>query len=380
FVLSILIIGVLIFILKATSFSRYHVFFTYLISFLLVIIFRYLLMILLKLYRKLGGNYRNVIIIGGGDVAKQLYKYFYTEKGLGNRLISVISNKLSFDLDKKVLNSEIDDLENLIQKNEIDEIYYTLSLNNTNQIKKLRNICDKYMIRFKLVPDFRAFLYKNVDINFLDDVPVITIRKEPLTDFANKTVKRIFDIIFSLFVILLFLSWMYPIIAILIKFSSKGPVLFRQLRTGKDNEDFICYKFRSMSINNDADLKQVSKGDVRVTRIGSFLRKTSLDEFPQFFNVLFGSMSIVGPRPHMLLHTKEYSELINKYMVRQLIKPGITGQSQVRGYRGETKELRQMEGRVRLDVWYIENWTLALDINIIFQTIFQVFSGDKNAY
>ena len=163
------------------------------------------------------------------------------------------------------------------------------------------------------------------------------------------------------------------IIGILIKLSSKGPVLFKQLRSGVNNEDFMCYKFRSMRISSDSDVKQATVGDSRLTRIGAFLRKTSIDEFPQFLNVLMGDMSIVGPRPHMLLHTEEYSVLIKKYMVRQLVKPGITGVAQVRGYRGETKELEDMEGRVRFDVWYIENWSLSLDINIVFQTISEMF-------
>ena len=176
------------------------------------------------------------------------------------------------------------------------------------------------------------------------------------------------------------MSWLYPILAILIKISSRGPVLFKQIRSGINNEEFFCYKFRSMIASSNSDTKQATKNDARVTLLGSFLRKTSLDEFPQFFNVLIGDMSIVGPRPHMLLHTEEYSALIKKYMVRQLVKPGITGVAQVRGYRGETKELHDMEGRVRLDVWYIENWSLSLDINIIFQTVWNVFKSDKNAF
>ena len=180
--------------------------------------------------------------------------------------------------------------------------------------------------------------------------------------------------------IIFILSWLFPILALIIKSTSKGPVLFKQKRSGIDNIVFNCYKFRSMTQSLDADSKQATKGDSRITKIGAFMRRTSLDEFPQFINVFFGEMSIVGPRPHMLFHTEEYSKLIKKYMVRQLVKPGITGLAQVRGFRGETRKLKDMEGRVRLDVWYIENWSLILDVNIILLTIRNAIKGDEKAF
>jgi Undecaprenyl-phosphate glucose phosphotransferase len=254
-----------------------------------------------------------------------------------------------------------------------------MPLTYTQKIKSLVDFCDQNMIRFKIVPDFRGFLFKRVNIDFYDDVPVVTLRDEPLTDLTNRFFKRVFDVLFSALVIIFVLTWLYPIIAILIKLSSKGPVLFKQARSGVGNMEFMCYKFRSMTQSVEADTKQASKGDTRITKLGAFLRKSSLDEFPQFINVFMGDMSIVGPRPHMLLHTEEYSALINKYMVRQLVKPGITGAAQIKGYRGETKELKDMEGRVRLDVWYIENWSLSVDINIIFYTVWNIFKGDENA-
>lgn len=288
--------------------------------------------------------------------------------------------EISFSLKEGVNSGNLVDLEQFVLQKNIDEIFYTLPLTYTTKIKNLVDFCDKYMIRFKIVPDFRGFLFKRVNIDFFDDVPVITLREEPLTDFVNRFLKRTFDLIFSISVIIFVLIWLYPLIAVLIKLSSKGPVLFKQLRSGVNNNNFVCYKFRSMTISDESDSIQAKKGDARVTNLGAFLRKTSLDEFPQFINVLLGDMSIVGPRPHMLLHTSEYSKLINKYMVRQLVKPGITGIAQVRGYRGETKELEDMEGRVRLDVWYIENWSLSLDINIVLQTIWNIFKGDDKAY
>jgi Undecaprenyl-phosphate glucose phosphotransferase len=310
-----------------------------------------------------------------------LHTYFISDDVLGVRVKGVFADSnISFEIKENIQSGGLDEFEAFVIDNEIDEIYYTLPLTYTKKITELVNFCDKNMIRFKVVPDFRGFLFKRVNIDFFDDVPVVTLREEPLTDFINRVMKRLFDLAFSSLVIVFILSWLYPIIAILIKLSSKGPILFKQVRSGVDNEEFICYKFRSMTQSDNADSKQATKGDARITKMGAFLRKSSLDEFPQFMNVFMGNMSIVGPRPHMLVHTEEYSTLINKYMVRQLVKPGITGAAQVRGYRGETKELKDMEGRVRLDVWYIENWSLAVDINIIFQTVWNVFKGDEKAF
>tara|TARA_B100002052_G_scaffold37199_1_gene29316 strand:+ start:26978 stop:28363 length:1386 start_codon:yes stop_codon:yes gene_type:complete len=381
FSFNILILTAILFSLKASAFSREHLFYTYLILFGFIVFWRYLAVKLIKLYRKSGFNYSKVVVIGGGEVAKQLNSYFNSDDVLGVKLMGVFSDtEISFSLKDGVNSGNLAALEKFVLQKNIDEIFYTLPLTYTTKIKNLVDFCDKYMIRFKIVPDFRGFLFKRVNIDFFDDVPVITLRDEPLTDFVNRFLKRMFDLVFSISVIVFILVWLYPIIAILIKLSSKGPILFKQLRSGVNNNDFICYKFRSMTNSDESDYKQATKGDARVTKLGAFLRKTSLDEFPQFINVLLGDMSIVGPRPHMLSHTSEYSKLINKYMVRQLVKPGITGIAQVRGYRGETKELEDMEGRVRLDVWYIENWSLSLDINIVIQTIWNIFKGDDKAY
>lgn len=381
FVFNALIISSILFSLKASEFSREHLYATYLLLFALIMLWRYSAIKLIYIFRKSGFNYKRVIIVGGGEVANQLYTYFISDDVLGVRIKGVFSDsEISFDIKDKIKSGNLDEFESFALDQDIDEIYYAMPLTYTQKIKDLVDFCDKNMMRFKVVPDFRGFLFKRVNIDFFDDVPVVTLRAEPLTDITNRFFKRVFDILFSSLVIIFVLSWLYPIIAILIKFSSKGPVLFKQARSGVANVEFMCYKFRSMTQSIDADTKQASKGDARITKIGAFLRKSSLDEFPQFINVFMGDMSIVGPRPHMLAHTEEYSALINKYMVRQLVKPGITGAAQVKGYRGETKELKDMEGRVRLDVWYIENWSLSVDINIIFLTVWNVFKGDENAF
>jgi putative colanic acid biosynthesis UDP-glucose lipid carrier transferase len=211
-------------------------------------------------------------------------------------------------------------------------------------------------------------------------LPAFSFRKEPLEQLINRFVKRTFDVVFSSLVILLVFTWLFSIIGIIIKLSSKGPVFFRQLRSGENNHTFYCYKFRTMRVNGYADQLQATKKDPRITKIGSFLRRTSLDELPQFINVFLGSMSVVGPRPHMISHTEEYSTHIDDFMVRHYLKPGITGWAQVNGYRGETKEIEDMANRVKCDIWYLENWNFLLDFKIVYLTVYNTINGDPNAF
>ncbi|UKT62229.1 exopolysaccharide biosynthesis polyprenyl glycosylphosphotransferase [Pedobacter mucosus] len=191
--------------------------------------------------------------------------------------------------------------------------------------------------------------------------------------------KRIFDLLFSL-TIVLFFSWLYLILAGLIRLESKGNVIFKQKRTGKNNQDFWCYKFRTMVINTDSHHRQASKGDVRITKIGRFLRRSSMDELPQFLNVILGNMSVVGPRPHMIKHTEEYQNIIEGYMKRHDMLPGITGWAQIKGFRGETTASESMQKRVDHDIWYIKNWSVLLDVKIVLLTVLHIFNGHENAY
>lgn len=208
----------------------------------------------------------------------------------------------------------------------------------------------------------------------------LTFANHQVKIISNTTIKRAFDVLFALLVTLLLLSWLIPLIAILIKLDSRGPVFFKQLRTGKDGVPFYCFKFRSMHINADADHKQASRNDSRVTKIGSFIRKTSIDELPQFINVLRGEMSVVGPRPHMIQHTEVYSNTINNFMVRHTVVPGITGLAQVSGHRGETKETEAMIKRVNADIHYLQNWSFSLDMKIVWLTAYQAVRGSENAF
>ncbi|WP_129715968.1 sugar transferase [Pedobacter sp. SYP-B3415] len=202
----------------------------------------------------------------------------------------------------------------------------------------------------------------------------------PLAGQTNQIKKRIADVVISLLVIVFILSWLFPIIGILIKLQSRGPILFKQLRSGRDDVPFYCYKFRSMRVNGDSDVRQASKTDDRITPIGRFLRSTSLDEFPQFINVFLGDMSVVGPRPHMIRHTEHYKQLIHRFMVRHFLKPGITGWAQISGCRGETRQKEDMERRVQHDIWYLENWSSGLDMKIVLLTMLAVIKGDENAF
>ena len=263
----------------------------------------------------------------------------------------------------------------------INEVYISLAPDKIRDIDSLVTEARNQCIRLKFVPDYSQILSTTASLNSLNDFQVINLTGSCAQDnMDDRVVKRLFDIVFSLFVILFIFSWLYPILALLIKLESPGPIIFKQERSGRNNVQFFCYKFRSMRVNEDSHLRQASKNDDRITRIGQMLRKTSLDELPQFFNVLLGNMSVVGPRPHMLKHTEHYREIVDQYMVRHYMKPGITGWAQVNGYRGETNELGLMEKRVEHDIWYMENWSALLDIKIVIMTVLNVLKGEKNAY
>ncbi len=262
----------------------------------------------------------------------------------------------------------------------MNEIYSTIMPENNAKVYKIMEQAEKELIRFKVVADFTQFIDKPVYVDFLRDMPILAIRREPMEEVLSRFSKRVFDLAVSGFVTVFILSWLVPILGLLIYLESPGPIFFAQIRTGKDNKPFRCYKFRSMRPNKESNTTQATRGDSRVTRIGRIIRKTSLDEFPQFVNVLKGEMSIVGPRPHMLKHTKGFSLMEDQYMIRQFLKPGITGWAQINGYRGEITELQHIKKRVEFDLWYLENWSLWLDIKIVFLTAYNVFKGEENAF
>lgn len=281
------------------------------------------------------------------------------------------SEDFRFALSEAILNAS---------KENINELYIVTKPDFISDLNYFFELGDKHCMRLKFVPDFSSISKKHFNSTHLNNFHVIKPRFEPLQNAYNRLVKRIFDLIFSSLVIVLILSWLYPLLAYLIKKQSKGPVLFKQMRTGKKNEPFWCYKFRSMYVNAGDESQQAKKEDSRVTPIGKFLRRTSLDEMPQFFNVLMGNMSVVGPRPHMIKHTTDYNGHINNFMVRHFVKPGITGLAQVSGLRGETKKVSDMKRRVTTDIEYVQRWSLITDIKICFLTVIVTLKGDKNAF
>jgi putative colanic acid biosynthesis UDP-glucose lipid carrier transferase len=323
---------------------------------------------------------KRVVIVGYNDIAKRLADSFSKKE-------SSLSVEGYFEDPKKIdelstlpIIGGIDECVSYAINHRINEIYSTISPETDTSIYDMAQTAEKSLIRFKFVPDFKLYVNRNTHLEYLADFPILSLRPEPLEDMANSIKKRFFDIVFSLFVIIFVLSWLIPILAILIKLNSRGPVFFVQWRSGKNNKQFRCFKFRSLSINADAHIRQVTRNDDRMTKLGRLLRKTNLDELPQFFNVLAGSMSVVGPRPHMLRHTETFSKILGQYMIRHFVKPGLTGWAQVKGFRGEIKREDQLRQRIEHDIWYLEHWSLWLDIRIILMTLYVTVKGDKNAF
>ena len=320
-----------------------------------------------------GGNFRKVIIVGTGKKANQLADFFNENLDYGYKLERVFEFKKEKEL-------EFEQCFSFVSANNIDEIYCSLTSFNNTDIDKFVDFTDNNLKVLKFLPDNKDVLSRNLILDYYGYIPIISLRNTPLDKHANKLLKRVFDIVFSSLIILLIMSWLIPILAILIKLESKGPVFFKQKRNGLNYQEFSCFKFRSMRLNDIADLEQVSKNDPRITKIGKFMRKTSIDELPQFFNAFIGTMSVVGPRPHMVSHTEMYAKSVDKFMVRHFIKPGITGLAQTNGFRGEVENEHDIINRVKYDIFYLENWSLLLDIKIIVLTIYNAAKGDKKAY
>lgn len=378
-VLFLLFATCLIFLNVADVLATFLVLY-YLLSAAIFSCWRVVVRIMLKTYRRKGYNFKRTVIIGAGKNGMELYRVMKEDLAYGFNVMGFFDDNEALTTILPNYLGPTTSVNAYVLSHNIDEIYCTLPGTQDEKILKLLNFAEKNMIRFYIVPEFYRNVKKSLIMEVMDSIPLLSVRREPLQSAYNRFLKRIFDLLFSLIVLIGVFPFLYIILGLLIKLTSRGPILFKQKRTGLYGHEFDCYKFRTMKVNLHADLLQAQKNDPRKTALGAFLRKTNLDEFPQFINVLLGDMSVVGPRPHMLKHTEQYSILIDKYMVRHLVKPGVTGWAQVTGYRGETKTLEQMEGRVKRDVWYIENWSFFLDLKIIVVTIMNMFKGEKNAH
>lgn len=314
---------------------------------------------------------KNYVLVGRNQLASEVRKFFLMNPESGYKFQGY------FDFNAGCL--DFDEIRTFCSDRHVHELYYCLPNPDPEELGELVQFGLNSLIKVNLILE-SPIAAQSLSLEKYDQLPGLNVAPIALDDARNTVVKRLFDLVFSGIFILMIMSWLTPIIVILIKLDSKGPVFFRQLRSGEGNRPFNCLKFRSMKMNQEADTKQATKDDPRITKFGNYLRKSSIDELPQFFNVFMGSMSVVGPRPHMLKHTEEYSKLIEKFMGRHYVKPGITGLAQCMGYRGETKTLADMENRVRLDRYYIENWTFWLDIKIIFLTVVSLLRGSDKAY
>lgn len=344
-----------------------------LVCFITVSFFKFFIFFFLKKYRLIyKGNIRKIIVLGAEKSIEEIVNYFQENPFLGYQIYQAIDLKSNKEFSFPKLYQYLID-------NKIEEIYISLKDVRNNEVERLIDFADNNFITLKLIADSKSTLYRNLAVEYYGYIPIISLRKIPLDREINKRLKRSFDILFSIFVIIFILSWLTPLLGILIKIESNGPIFFKQNRPGLKEKDFICYKFRSMQLNITTE-QEASRNDPRVTRIGRFIRKTSVDELPQFFNVLLGDMAVAGPRPHLWAQNKTYGNKIQKYMVRHYVKPGITGLAQVKGCRGEIETEDDMMNRIKYDVFYIENWSIFMDFKIILQTIVNIFKGEEKAY
>lgn len=381
FVFSVLDIAVLL--LGRFNTIPYPQMIIFWIAMLLTIsLYRVCFRMLLVRWRKAKKRVRNVVIVGNGYNALELYRemtcndmagycvhgYFDYERG------GLLGDKCTY----LGLPENVTDY--LKSHTEVHDLYCCLPSRHSEDIMCIIKYCVNHLVHFYSMPNVSNYLHHRMYFNMFGEVPYLSLYREPLTKFENRFVKRLFDICVSATFLVTLFPIIFIVVAVVTKITMPGPVFFRQKRTGLNGRDFYCLKFRSMRVNKDADTVQATKNDPRKTRWGDIMRRTNIDELPQFINVLLGDMSIVGPRPHMVKHTNDYSKIIDQYMVRHYIKPGITGWSQVTGFRGETKHLSEMEGRIRGDIWYMEHWSVWLDIYIMYKTVANAVKGDKQAF
>ena len=358
------------------SYKPMYLVLVYLLICFLLTLFRVLFYWAKNLYRTKGYNSVSVVVIGKDRNLQKLRRIFDNPE-FGYRYMGYFDNVKS---NSPSCLGDIESSFNYIFENNVEEVYCMASKLSKAEIQYLMKIADNSLKRIKIIPDNKELFSRAMSLELYGVVPILNLRASPLDlDYSN-LIKRIFDVLFSSMIILFILSWLIPIVFILMKIDSKGPLFFKQQRHGVNRDIFWCYKFRSMTKSTTSDTQMATKNDVRVTRLGRILRNTSIDELPQFFNVLMGDMSVVGPRPHMVVHTQQYESSVDKYLVRHFLKPGITGLAQIQGCRGEIVNRSDIVNRVRYDIFYMEKWSLALDAKIVFLTVYNALKGEERAY
>jgi Undecaprenyl-phosphate glucose phosphotransferase len=365
---------------QITSFSYYprnEIKLLFILFYTSLLLWQFLLYFSLAAYRKLGYNYRNVVIVGYNDHANELKKYFNNNPWTGYHFKGFFTHQESH---KKDVIGTYDDLFKYTIDHHIDEIYIMNDEVHESIYNIISSIISRHPVKIRIVPDLSHFSNMSISLVNYDIIPILKVESGPLNFWYNRLIKRSFDVLFSLVVIIVILSWLIPLLALVDLIMGREGLFFIQKRTGINGRTFNLIKFKTMINNKFANIAQATKDDNRVTKIGRFLRRTSIDELPQFFNVLIGDMSVVGPRPHMLVHTDLYKEIVKSFMIRHSIKPGLTGYAQVRGYRGEIKRTRDIKNRIKMDLYYIENWSIFLDIKIIFLTFYHFLKGEETAY
>jgi Undecaprenyl-phosphate glucose phosphotransferase len=390
---GLLVLISILFILHLTDYSRYMLalFITFSITF--AITERLTIKQSLRLMRTMGYNIKHILIIGAGPLGKKFAKRIEENPYVGYKIIGFLDDQIEINqkiADSKVI-GKINDLEDLILKNPIDNIFIALSAQQHN-ILDIIDTCEKHGVKAKIIPDFSTYfpsknyedLINNIALilpsqpylNMIDDIPIVDVRYVPLDNTFKKTQKRIFDFTLATLAII-FLSPIMIFTAIMVKITSPGPIIFKQERLGYNKQKFMMYKFRSMKVLDKEieDTQWTNKNDPRRTKFGSFIRKTSIDEFPQFFNVFKGEMSLIGPRPERPIFVEKFRKEIPQYMIKHYVRPGMSGWAQVNGWRGNTS----IKKRVEYDIYYVENWTMYLDIKIFIMTFINGFTN-KNAY
>ncbi len=375
---------IILFVIKESGLNRYFVFVYTIILLVLLPLEKFSIRRLISYFRKKGKNVRKLLVIGAGDVGKNFFDSIENNPQFGYKIVGFLDDEKKTFLNGQYL-GKINKLDEILYDLEVDDVIVALPKYADEKLENVVECCRQNAVKLRIIPDYFRFVSNKYSLTMFANFPMISVREDKLDQLNWRLVKRAFDFSFSIFLFIFLFSWLWPIIGIIIKLTSKGPIFFNQERVGRRNRVFKAYKFRSMvtdskDIGEDGKYQQATVNDPRITKIGAFLRKTNLDELPQFWNTLKGEMSIVGPRPHPRLLNDESHNSVNLYMQRHLVKPGITGWAQVNGHRGETSKPGAMQARVDHDIWYINNWSFWLDIQIVALTVWNMLKGEENAY